>query len=190
MANRDNPCGFIPVQKLDGSKIPEWTFPVNSVGSNMFVGDLVYATSDGDIDVAAADQGDAVVGAVTAIYDENMTPIGHPNSTVSTKYLPSGDTGYAKVALALPDAIFRVQSDSGTNVSETSRWQTANHVAGTGNTTTGISAHELDASDIGTGAQLKILDKVDEPNNAWGDAHVDLLVIISESWFYDATAGV
>jgi len=192
MANRDNPCGFTPVGMFDGSEIPTRLFPATSVGSNLFVGDLVKAMAAGDVDPSAAGDGDIVVGCVVALYDSNKNPIGHPNSSISTKYIASGSSGYALVALALPGAIFQVQSDTGTTVAETSRFATADHVAGTGNTTTAKSGHELDSSAITTGAseQLKIIDKVDEPNNAWGDAHVDLLVVFSESYWFDSTAGL
>lgn len=184
MANTDKPKGFIPVGMLDGSEIPVKRFPANSVGSNIAVGDLVSAQSGGDLDLSSAGDGNAVVGVVVGIVDENKIPAGHPNSTISTKYLPSGDTGYLDVALMVPNAVFRCQADSGTTLAATNLFNAADHVATACDTTTAASQQELDSSGASTGtAQFKIIDVVDEPGNAWGE-HVDLLVVPCESWWF------
>ncbi len=189
MANRDRPAGFSPVRMLDGSKVPTMDFAIDAdEATNVFVGDLITAEADGKCNPAAANDGTAVLGAVVAIYDTNGVPIGHPNSLISSKYKPASTAAIITVALGLAGALFRCQSDSGTDVNESDRFATANHVAGSGSTTTAVSAHELDASDIGTGLQLRIVDKIDEPDNAWGEAHVDLLVMFNESLFNSPAA--
>jgi hypothetical protein len=190
MANRDNPHGFTPA-KTWYSDFPILEFPVDSSnGTAIFIGDAVDAEADGNIAPAAAGTDDSLLGVVRGIFDTNKVPGDHPNSAVASKHLPASTAGIIQVVLAMPAVFFVVQSDSGTNVAETDRFQTADHVAGAGDTTTGISRHELDASDIGTGAQIKIIDKVAEPGNAWGEAHVDLIVQFAESYWYDATAGL
>lgn len=88
-----------------------------------------------------------------------------------------------------PNIVFGVQADTGTAVAATDRFATANHVATTGSTTTKLSANELDSSDIGTGAQLKIIGIIDEPNNSWAE-HVDLEVIFNEHLYKAAVAGI
>lgn len=189
MANRDNPQGFVPVRMLTGHPVPTMDFAVDAdEATNLFVGDLITAEADGKCNPAAANDGGAVLGAVVAIYDSNGIPAGHPSSAISTKYKPASTAAIVTVALGLPGALFRCQSDSGTNVAETERFATANHVAGAGDTTTAVSKHELDADDIGTGLQLRIVDKVDEPGNDWGDEHVDLLVMFNESVFNSPAA--
>jgi hypothetical protein len=166
MANRDQVTGFSPVQKLDGSVIPERWFPVAAANATaIFVGDAVSVINTGTVSPSAVDAGAIVIGVVTGIADTNEIPAGHPNSDISTKYLPATTAGRVSVALAMPDCVFAVQADTGTAVAETDRFATANHVAGSGNTTVASSGHELDSSDIGTGAQLKIIDKVDDPDN-------------------------
>lgn len=189
MANTDTPQGFSPVAKLDGSNIPEKFFTVTAVGSNLFVGDLVSKQAAGDVDVATAGQANLVLGCVTAIYDSNGNPIGHPNSLISTKYLASGDSGIVKVALALPDALFKVQSSGDTAAADV--FNTADHLATAGDTTTARSRHELDQSSQSSAAtaQLLIIDKVDDPSNAWG-TNVNLLVIFNESSFVGGVVGV
>lgn len=192
MANADKPRGFFPVKMAGGGEVPVTRFPIAASNStNVFVGDLVSALAGGTIQPAAVGDGDIVVGSVVSLQDSNGLAIGSPNSSVSTRYLPASTAGYAIVALAVPMAIFRCQADSGTSVAETARFATTDHVAGTGSTTTGASAHELDSSGITTGSseQFKILDKVDEPGNDWGE-HVDLLVVFQESFWFDGTAGI
>jgi len=190
MANSDRPNGFTPIGMLDGSKIPVEIAAINSAGSNIFIGDVVSVKSGGDLDAATADDANIVYGVVVGIVDENKVPAGHPNSTISTKYLPSGDTGFLLVALALPGAKFRVQASTGTALAATDRFACANHVAGTGSTTTGRSGHELNSTVVtGSAAQCCILDKVDEPGNDWG-AHVDLVVTFNESYFVGGVNGV
>jgi len=189
MANRDRPNGFKPVIMLDGSDVPVRRFSVDAdEASTLMVGDLVAAESDGNVNLAVTNDGIIVVGAVTAIFDTNGVPAGHPNSLISSKYKPNSTAALVDVALALQNAMFRCQADSAgaVAVSAGDRFATANHVQGTSDTVTAVSRGELDASDIGTGIQLRILDKVDEPGNAWG-IHVDLLVTFNESLFTGAT---
>ena len=182
MANRDKPNGFKATVKLDGSVIPHRWFPVDSGnGTAIFVGDLVTAGSDGNVNPSAADDGITVLGAVDGISDLNEISQGHPNSAGTTKHLPASTAGFVNVALAVADAVFEVQSDSGTSVAESARFATANHAAGAGDTVTSQSRHELDSSDIGTGLQCRIIDKVDEPDNNWDEQHVQLLVTFNES---------
>ena len=43
-----------------------------------------------------------------------------------------------------------------------------NHVAGTGSTTTGLSAHEINGTTSTAYAGLRVLGKINAPGNAWG----------------------
>lgn len=189
MANRDTPnMGFIPVGRLDGSEIPVRRFSVTTAsGTAMYLGDLVVAAGDGYATPhATAGAGDDMLGAVVGIYDSNGVPCGHPNASVSTKYLAASTAGYVDVALALPDSVFRAQC-TGT-LASTDVFAGVDHVAGTGNTTTSRSGHEVSASAT-TGANFKIIGKVEDPGNDWG-ANVELLLVPQESYWFDATDGV
>lgn len=191
MANLDRPIGLYPIRTFSGARFPVKDFPIDSSnGDDMFVGDVVIAEADGFIGRMVTDSGDAVLGVIVELKDTNGVSIGHPNSAVSTKYLPSSTAGIASIALAMPDAVFGVQSDSGTNVPETARFSQANILGTAGDTVTARSRMELDASDINTGSQVKIIDKVDEPGNDWDDANVELEVVFQESYWFDATAAV
>lgn len=180
MANLDRPMGLIPVKKLDGSKIPTMRFKINTAAANMGVGDPVSKDAAGGVERATASDGPIIVGVIEQLQDSNGNPIGGPNSSVSTKYLALGESGYAVVSLALPDAVFRIQS-SGSTV-EADIWNHADMVITGVNTTTARSQTELDQTTQQAAAlrELQIVGKVDEPGNDWG-TNVDLLVTFSES---------
>lgn len=179
--------GFTPTVKLDGSQIPTRWFPVDSGNATRIaVGDVVKAMASGNANFAAAGEGVDTIGVVVAIADTNGNSAGHPNGDLSTKYLPATTAGKVKVALFFPDCVFRIQT-SGT-VAETARFASANHVATECDTTTARSKAELNSS-TSTDAGFKIIDKVDEPGNAWGE-FVELLVVPSESYWFMDVAGV
>ena len=70
-------------------------------------------------------------------------------------------------------------------------FSTANHVAGAGDASLGLSGHELDSSQAAAagGAQLKILGLIDRPDNVWGE-HAEVEVLINEHAYNAAVAGV
>lgn len=190
MANRDTPMGFTPVGMLDGSEIPVRRYPLLSTHIVAGVGDLVEIVNSGVVDVKddPTAQPEEMLGAIVAIYDATFNPIGSGNSTVGTKYLPASTGGYVDVALAVANAVFKVQTSG--SASETDRFASADtDTVTTVDTTTARSKMELSGTQ-GTGAaNWLIIDKVDEPNNAWG-TNVDLLVIPCESYFVGTTAQV
>jgi len=180
MANRDAPMGFIPVEKLDGSKIPTRKWKINSATSNIFVGDAVSKDAGGGVELSTASDGILIVGVVEQLLDSNEVPIGHPNSSISTKYVASGSSGIAIVSLAVQDAVFSIQANG--NTVEADIWNTAPMVVTGGDTTTARSKTELNTSSQSTSGaeELMIIGKVDEPGNAWG-TNVNLLVTFLES---------
>jgi len=192
MANIDRIYGgFQPALTLGGARVPVWRFPVLATHAlNLFVGDVVEALSTGNIQEAAADAGVSTLGVVVAIYDTTGNPIGSPNSSISTKYLPALSGGYADVALALPDCVFRGQGDTtGTAPASTDLFSDCDWVAGTGDTTIARSGYELDSSHLataGTETGCKIIGLVDEPNNSWGE-HCEMYFVFAESYWFSGT---
>lgn len=170
MANVDNPKGFWPVGHLTGGEIRTNSYLITA-SQTIYKGDLLKVVAGGTVQASAADDGVIVVG-VAAEYK-----VGNSSGTTSIQVYDD------------PYIIFGVQADTGTAPAAEDVFETANHVAGSGSTTTKLSGHELDASDIGTGAQLKIIGIIDEPNNSWAE-HVDLKVIINEHLYKAAVAGV
>ena len=97
----------------------------------------------------------------------------------SISYL-SGSTAGTVIGIPVKNQLFAIQADIGTALTVAARHATANHVVTAGDTDTGVSNIELDASDVGTGIQMRILNKLDEPNNSWAE-HVDLVVEFTEN---------
>lgn len=192
MPNVDRPIGFRMAVGV-GNQHLVIRFPVDSSNStNFFVGDVVDHDGTGAIP-AAADAGVSAMGIAVAVYDSDGNPIGSPNSSGSTKYLPASTAGFVGVALGLPGAIFVAQSStSSTAPTQTDIGATLDHIAGTGDTTTARSRHELDFGEttaLNTGAQFVFLGKVDDPGNAYGQ-HTDCYVQFNESMFKQTSTGV
>lgn len=166
MANIDNPRGFWAVRHLSGGVPPTRRYSVDSNNATaIFIGDLVKIEADGNITPAGAGDGCAVIGVAAACYDINKKPAG---------YLPALNAGYVDV-WDDPDTIFGVQADGTTSSEDIGA--TKDHVAGAGNTLTGISGHELD-SDGSNQNQLKIIGKIDTPDNSWGtNADIEVLIV-------------
>lgn len=185
MANRST-SGLRPAYNLTGNRIVELVFPNSSASAKtIFVGDVVACLAAGTVYRAAANVGVIAVGVATALYDENMVPVGAPGSTISTKYIAASDEGYVQVALALPDAVFIGEMST---YAATAIFAACDHVDTAGNTTLGTSGHTLGAA--ASGEQFRILGKVEEPNNAVG-AYCDVYVVFGESYFGQvAGAGV
>lgn len=172
MSNVNNPRGFYPLRHLCGGTITTNKY-VLKPGQTVFQGDLVTALSTGDIQASAAGDGTAVVG-VAAEY----------------KVAPASGVTYVSV-WDDPYIVFGVQASLHTNpVTQADVFATANHVAGTGNPTTGLSGHQLNTANIGTGSQLKILGRVETPDNVFGAHYVDLAVLINQHKYKAAVAGV
>lgn len=188
MANLDQPKGFRPYTG-SGTNHRFLKFIVDSTNAtNLFVGDVVDFDGTGVIP-AAANAGVSVIGICVELQDSNGVIIGHPNSLVSTKYLPSGTAGIAIVALAIPGALFTAQAQTGQTPTANSVGATTDHVAGVGDTTTAVSRHELNLGDLNSGAQFVILGKVDAPNNDWGEANTEIIVAFRESSLNSTATG-
>ena len=171
MANVDFPRGFVPLYHLTGGEI-RTKDRVLTTGQTVYAGDLLKAVAGGTVQAAGAGDGVIVIGVAAGYVDDSASAGG--------KTVPVYQD---------PKIVFSVQADTGTAPASIDIFATADHVAGAGNATTGISGHELDASNIGTGAQLKILDRINRGDNAWGE-HVDLEVVINEHILSAAVAGV
>lgn len=171
MANVDRPRGFWPIRHLTGGDIrmSEYTL---TTGATVYKGQLLKIVAGGTVELGAADIGTAAIGVAAEYVND------------------SGSAGSKTVKVYDdPNIVFGVQSDTGTATTAADIGATANHVAGAGSATTLQSTNELDSSDIGTGAQLKIIGLVDRIDNAWGE-HSDLEVIFNEHHYKAAVAGV
>lgn len=184
MANRDTPMGFRPATGV-GSPHQYRLFRVDATGNGTYnVGIGCVADFDGyAVHVTTAGPDVSAVGVIVAVYDSNMVPCGHPNSTVSTKYLPAATDGWVLVALATPGATFIGQMSTGAALDEDAVGLTTDNIGeGTNavSTTTGHSTDELNST-TGQG-QFRIIGLVDNPANTWG-THCDVYFVFNESAF-------
>lgn len=172
MANKDNPKGLWPYAHLSGGEIRTMEFVVTT-GVTIFKGDVLKIVAGGTVEPAAADIGATAIGVAAGHVDD------------------SASAGGKKVLVyADPNIIFGAQmDDAGTASTAADVGATANHLVTAGSSVTKMSGHELDMSDIGTGAQLKIIGLIPEPGNDWG-ANCDVAVIFNEHFFKAAVAGV
>jgi len=176
MANADSPKGFRPLEEGP-------LFPVSVDASNatrLGIGDALEMEADGGYGRAESGDAAAVKYIAWGFKDSDGNSI---------NYLPASTAGTVNAIPVTPGRKFIIQSDSGTSVAATAVNATADFVVADCSTTSGVSAMELDASDIGTGTQLRILGKLETAeDNAWGEAHVDLIVEFSETGTTSATS--
>ena len=156
MANLDTPFGFKPVKHLNGSP---WNGQANvyyipsTDNTATFIGDAVKGAGAADATgkyptVAQATAGAAVRGVVIA-FGDNPYVMTHPD-TPNRSYRPAATAMYCLV-VDDPQVIFEVQEDSdGAALAATEVGLSTNFIVGSGSTTTGKSAMELDSSDTAT----------------------------------------
>lgn len=169
----DTPRGFNPARMNTNGSYPgavnRYWVPATETNA-IFIGDPVDLSGTADTagtspSVIRATAGSAgyVVGVVVGI--ENLT-----DSNLSRTHLPGSTGGYILVADD-PDEAFEIQEDSvAATLAITSTGLNADFVIAAGNTTTGLSATELDSSTAETTAtlQCRILRLVDRPDNEIG----------------------
>lgn len=173
MANTDAPRGFWPIRHLTGGVIRAREYLIASAyAANIFSGDLVKLVAGGGIEVAAA--GARVVGVFEGVSYTNAA-----GEVVYSRYWPTGTVATNIKAYVFDDPfiVFGVQSAGSTVAADVGNL--GDHVAGTGSTTTGQSAFELNGTTGTAYAGFRVLGKVDTPDNAWG-TNVDLEVQIYE----------
>lgn len=172
MPNVDWPRGLWPIRHLTGGEIRTNEYTVTT-GATIYIGDVVEWDSAGTVGVAEANDGVTVIGVAAQYVDD------------------SGSAGGLKILIYDdPDIVFGIQQETGGTVAVADKGLNANHVAGSGNTTTKFSGHELSQT-VATGvAQLIILGLIETPDNDWG-LNANLEVIFNEHRLKGAgTAGV
>lgn len=172
MSNVNDPKGLYPIRHLCGGVISPSRY-VMTASTTVFKGDVLKVVANGTVEPAAAGDGLIIVG-------------------VSAEYKVAPATGITHVLVYDdPYIVFGVQANlhSGT-VGQADVFATANHIVAAGSASTGLSGHQLNTSNIGTGAQLKIVGKIDTPDNDFGVNYVELCVIFNQHLYKAAVAGV
>jgi hypothetical protein len=175
MANTDAAFGFKPVGHALGL---DWTQCVNpyyfAAGESTatFKYDLVSLAGSSDTlgeypTIAQTAAAGAILGVVIGF--SNTPYISADVTNLARKYRPASTAMYGWV-VDDPFVIYEAQEDSADNDMDADMVGLATDIAvGSGDTTTGISAMELDSSDTATGAgQMRILGLVRRGTNALG----------------------
>ena len=176
MANVDTPFGFKPVKYLSGAP---WNGKANvyyipsSDNTAVFVGDAVKLAGSADATgkyptIAQAAATNAICGVVIGFADNPYVGI-NPDYPMR-RYRPAATAMYAFV-VDDPFVIFEVQEDSADNsITADMVGLATDIVVGSGSTTTGRSAMELDSSDTATAAgQCRIMRLVNRDDNELGN---------------------
>ena len=188
MANVDKPFGLRALGNLSATGSQKqfgYQIADNQSGS-IFQGDLV-TLKDGFILQFDPSSHTAAVGVFNGVFYTDPTT-GKP--TFKNFYPGSVNitTGTIQAdVLDDPNQLFIIQSDE--DIEQADFGKNADVVVGSGSTTTGLSAMELDSSDIGTGAakNLKLIGIYDTPGNALGN-FCQVVVKINEHLY--GSAGV
>lgn len=200
MANVDRPRGLFPVKYISGAPyngaVNMYLLP-SSDGTATFIGDLVKLGGsagaagtvvagidvEGMATIAQSAAGDKSVGVVVGFL---------PLSTDLTTRHRVGSTNRIALVADDPNLLFEIQEVSGgTALTATEVGLNANVVVGSGSTTTGMSAMELDNSTEASDAALNltIIGLAKRPDNAYGE-HAKWLVKINDHQFAAGVAGV
>ena len=193
MANLDMPRGLWPVANLNGSPYNGGTVKVAFQSSDetaTFVGDPVKFDGGGVTDttgsggsypsVAQAAASSEMCGVIVA-----FEPV---RTNLELKYRLADTQRFAYMAPAVQGQLFAVQCSGAFAL--TALGNTADIVVGSGNTKTGISAVELDSSNIGTTKEgLHIVGVVNRPDNTIG-TNCDVIVRIAENQYGADATGI
>lgn len=176
MANLDTPFGFKPVKHLSGAP---WNGKANvyyipsTDNTATFVGDAVKLAGSADATgkyptIAQAAATNAICGVVIGFADNPY--VGTNPDYPMRRYRPAATAMYAFV-VDDPFVIFEVQEDSADNsITADMVGLATDIVVGSGSTTTGRSAMELDSSDTATAAgQCRIMRLVNRDDNELGN---------------------
>jgi len=186
MANADNLRGFRAVRNLDGTPFNGGTTRCSLVvgdSTATFIGDAVVlsgtASAEGYPSVAQGAASDTAFFGVIESFVPDRDDLTLMYRTAST----------ARECNVVPAnaALFAVQSSGATVITDVG--ETADITVGSGNTTTGLSAMELNDADIGTGLNLLILGFDERPDNEIGAANVDVIVKFNETVFHGGDIG-
>jgi len=188
MANKDAAFGMRPVGTLSGQSNMQTNeyFIADNEASSMFQGDPVIqqASNTGFIDIGATGS-ETNIGVLNGVLIDNNPSTGKPS--FQNFYTQTNVTSGSIRAFVYDDPYmkFEIQGDTGTNSDVTDRHEVADYVNMGTESANGISAAELDMSDLAaTDGSLKIVGfSTDPENNELGSAHMNYIVIWNEHTF-------
>jgi hypothetical protein len=171
MANVDTPSGLRPIKHRNGASYNgaanPYFIPSTYSGGNMFIGDCVLVTGTSntavvevpgagkfgigtlpEINIAAAGDGIRISGVIIGFAAD---------PTALENQYRLDDTERVAIVCDDPDIVYEIQADSATILTATAVGASFNILLGTGSTTTGLSATELNGSDEGQDPQKQLI---------------------------------
>lgn len=184
MANIDRPNGAKSTGRTltGGSCQPAVEYDVDASNSTaIFIGDFMIREADGNVAPYTGTGGGNLLGACAGIKDDY--------DNLNRRYLPASTAGTVYV-IDDPDTVFAIQEDdAGTALTAAAGGANCDVLATAGDTTSGISRHEIDRSTVGSSAaQLRLIRLVPRADNDYGDS-AEWEVVINEH-VYKSTTGV
>jgi len=189
MANADTPNGFVPKRHLTGGVIRANEYLIaNGKAANFFSGDIVDLGSDGYLDTFANDEKAIGVFYGAEYVDESTGDVKFVKKWTSGTTVKANTTVKAYV-YDDPMITYTVQAGNG-SIAQANIGETANVLLTAGNSTYGYSQQELDNDTLAaTSLVLRVLRKVDEPDNDFGE-NAKVEVVINQHRLSTQGAGV
>ncbi len=195
MATSATPTGAEPVNTLSASG--SYTGKVRHIkiasgyGTGIFYGDFVKLVAAGTVEKAAVTT--AVVAGTVGIFVGCSYTDPSTSQLTFNQQFPASTAADDIMAYVVddPKLVFRMQGDG--SIAQTGLGNNVSAVNTAGSTSIGRSKNALDASTIATtnSLPLRIVDFVDGPNSAVGDAFTDCLVTyLPLSHAYETKLGV
>ncbi len=179
MANLDSPKGLVPVNTPSGG-IRTGLYTITAGSTKHHIGDPMTLAAAGTVGTGIA--GTVCVGVAMAFFDADGVPVSH--------YPAGSAAGYTCLIANDPNQEFMAQEDGAASDLALADIGLNIDTVGThaGNDDTGISGCELDSSSVADTVtlQLRLLRKMDIPNNDLGD-HCKWIVKINN---HQLSAGV
>jgi len=184
--------GFKPLRHLTGGQVRTSDYLIAiAYDTSIFTGDPVKLVAGGGIELAAA--GNTILGIF-----QGVSWTASDGEVKFSRYWPGAQSGATNVSALVIDDPYVTYScfDDGDSdfLTIADVGFSADHVAGSGSTVTGISAVKLDTSSASaTAAGFKIIRAVTRPGNDYGTANgsqVEVEVMVNEPFFAHNTAGI
>jgi len=157
MSNQNSPAGLLPLRHANGGTVRLNRYYIaGGLAANIYRGSAVVATGTSkQITAASAASTTLLIGVFKGCF--------YVDATANTQFRPlwtSGQTIFPNSIVESevfddPNMLYAIQV-SGSGLLASNVGALANLVIGTGNSTTGNSGDQLDQTTIGTGAQLRI----------------------------------
>ena len=194
MATSATPMGAEPVGTLSASG--SFTGKVRHIkiasgyATDVFYGDFVKLVAAGTVEKAAVTT--AVVAGTVGVFCGCFYTDSNGQPTYS-QYWPASTVASDAVAYVADDPKLVMQMQGDGSIAQTGLGNNVQAISNAGSTSIGRSKNALDASSIATTNTfpLRIVDFVDGPESAVGDAYTDCIVTwLPGSHAYDTALGV